>query len=217
MGGGIFLLAVSTFILPISAVIPVNSTIIIASLFFRLVYFHRYILWDISRPFAFGAVVGAVVGVQTFSLLSEFAISAMLGLTILAMLWLPPLKIRANIPMPFLWLGAVHTWLSAITGLGGLLQGYLLRGKHRRQAIVGTIAACMFWMSILKIAGYVWVGFDYSPYLSIIPIAILASFLGTWVGKRFLGYITDDQFRLVMRLILTLMSLRLLWVAWSLY
>jgi uncharacterized membrane protein YfcA len=217
MGGGIFLLAVSTFILPISAVVPVNSTIIIASLFFRLVYFHRHILWDISRPFALGSIVGAVVGVQTFSLLSEFAILVMLGLTILAMLWMPPIKIRANLPMPFLWLGAVHTWLSAITGLGGLLQGYLLRGKHARQAIVGTIAACMFWMSILKIIGYIWVGFDYGPYLTIILLAILASFLGTWVGKRFLGYITDDQFRWGMRLILTLMAVRLFWVAWSIY
>lgn len=217
MGGGIFLLAVSTFVLPISAVVPVNSTIIIASLFFRLMYFHRYILWDLSRPFAIGAVIGAILGVTTFSLLSEFAISLMLGITILAMLWLPPIPLRINLPKPFLWLGAAHTWLSAITGLGGLLQGYLLRGKHPRHAIVGTIAACMFWMSILKISGYIWIGFDYSPYFTLILIAIFASFLGTWVGKRFLGYITDNQFRLIMRLILTLMAVRLFWVAWSLY
>ena len=130
---------------------------------------------------------------------------------------MPPVKLKLRLPQPFLWLGIVHTWLSAVTGLGGLLQGYLLRGKFTRQAIIGTIAGTMFWMSILKITGYIWVGFDYGPYLEMIAYATLAGFLGTWVGKRFLGFVTDDQFRLVLRCILTLMASRLFWVACTLY
>ena len=217
MGGGIFLLAASTFILPIYAVVPLNSAFILASQFFRLLSFHRYILWDIGKPFLVGTLIGALVGVHTYALLSEFAISLLLGLTLLGMLWAPPIKLRIPLPLPFIWLGAVHTWLSAVTGLGGLLQGYLLRGRYSRQAVVGTIAGCMFCMSILKIVGYAWVGFDFQPYFQVIAWAVLAGFLGTWAGKRFLSYITDEQFHLVLRWILTLMAVRLFWVAWTLY
>ncbi len=217
MGGGILLLAASTFVLPINAVVPLNSAFILASQFFRVINFHRYILWHIGKPFVLGSVIGAVIGVHTFSLLSEFAISLMLGFTLLGMLWMPPVNWKVPGPKPFFWLGIVHTWLSSVTGLGGLLQGYLLRGKFTRQTIVGTIAGCMFWMSILKIVGYMSVGFDFRPYLQVIGLATLAGFAGTWVGRRFLDHISDDQFRVILRWILTLLAVRLFWVAWSLY
>lgn len=217
MGGGIVLLAASTLILPMSAVIPLNCVIILGGQFSRLCHFYRHINWPISGPFILGALLGVLLGTQTFSLMSEFAISLCLSVTIIGILWIPALNLKLRLPWPYAWTGVVHTWLSAVTGLGGLLQGIMLRSSHSRNTIIATIAASMMSMSVLKTLGYAWVGFDYQPYLLAIAVSILAGFSGTWVGKRCLHLITEARFRTVMRWLLTLFALRLFWNSWSLY
>lgn len=213
MGGGIFLLAMSTLIFPITIVIPLNGAFFVGAQFSRVVHFFKYIDWPTARAFTLGALAGAAIGAKTYSLMSELIITLMLAVTILLTAWMPPVKSNINVLHPFLWIGVCHTWISTITGVGGLMQGAMLRSGNSRNIIVGTIAGSLLTMSILKTIGYVWVGFDYSPYLLAISLSIATGFLGTWVGKRYINLISEQQFRTVMRWILTLFAIRLLWSA----
>lgn len=217
MGGGIVLLASTTLILPISTVIPLNGVLILGSMISRVWHFHPYINWKVALPFALGSLIGAMVGALTFTLMSEFVISLALSITIIAIIWLPPMQSKLSVPHPFVWIGGLHTWLSAVTGLGGLLQGIMLRSQFSREVIIATIAASMLSMSLLKTAGYVWVGFDYNPYLSAIVVAIVYGFIGTWLGKRCLALVSEAQFRFLLRWLLTLFAIRLFWKSWSYY
>lgn len=217
MGGGIVLLALATFILPIAAVVPVVGAIVLGSQVSRLVHFYQYIHWPLARPFMIGAAVGAWLGAQAYALLPDYIISAALGVAVLCLLWMPPLTSSIKLPMPFVFLGAAHTWMSTVTGLGGLLQGYMLRSDFSRHTIIGTIAGSLFCMSVFKLLGYLWIGFDYTAYLPAIAAAIATAFIGTAVGKRCLNLVSEAQFRFVMRWILTLFALRLFWLAVNLY
>lgn len=217
MGGGIVLLATSTFILPISSVIPLNGVFILGGQLSRLYHFYPHINWSVTRPFAIGAVIGAVSGSLIYSVMSDFVISLLLSVTIVAILWAPPVKTRIKVPFPYIWIGALHTWLSAITGLGGLLQGIMLRSNLTRYTIIATIAASLMAMSLLKTIGYAWVGFDYRPYGLALLISIVAGFAGTWMGKRCLNMVSEQRFRLLMRVLLTLFAIQLFWKSWGLY
>jgi uncharacterized protein len=216
-GGGMMLLAFSTLVLPISAVVPLHAVIILASQCNRVWAFRQDIRWDVVRPFVLGSAGGAILGAASYSIMPEFAISLVLGLTLLSLVWLPPSSWRPNLPKPLIWMGVFHTWISTITGVGGLLQGYMIRGDFSRHAIVGTVAGCGMGMTAFKVAGYLWVGFDYSPYLLVIGLALITAVFGTLLGRYALRFISDTQFRVALRWILTLMALRLFWVAWSLY
>ena len=62
-----------------------------------------------------------------------------------------------------------------------------------------------------KIAGYVYYGFDYSPYYTIIVAAAGASFIGTWIGRKIVDKIPEKQFRVAFRVLITVTALRLLY------
>jgi uncharacterized membrane protein YfcA len=73
------------------------------------------------------------------------------------------------------------------------------------------MAGCLTGMGVFKIAGYVYYGFDYSPYLFIIVAAIVVSIIGTWVGKLLVDKIPEDKFRIGFRVLITVIALRLLY------
>ena len=75
------------------------------------------------------------------------------------------------------------------------------------------MAACLTGMSVFKISGYTLAGFDYTPYLWLIALAVLAAFVGTWVGKQIIDRISERVFRLAFRLLVTVTALRLFYVA----
>ncbi len=217
MGGGIVLLATATLVLPIGAVIPVSAAILLGGQFSRLFYFYRYICWDIAVPFVLGSAVGAVVGAKAYSIMPDYVLSFVLGVSILALIWLPPLKVSLRLPMPYIWLGAAHTALSTITGLGGLLQGLLLRSSLTRHMIIATIAASLCCMSLFKVASYVWIGFDYWQYIVAMVFSTVAGVLGTVLAKCWVHKISETVFRSMMRWMLTAFSVRLFWLAYHLY
>lgn len=79
--------------------------------------------------------------------------------------------------------------------------------------MIATTAGCLSGMSVFKITGYAWFGFDYRPYLVLIVVAVLASLCGTWLGKRLGESFPEEQFRLAYRILITITALRLLYVS----
>ena len=96
---------------------------------------------------------------------------------------------------------------------GALLHAVILHTGLRRKAVVATMAASLTGMGFFKIAGYAWHGFDYSPYLQIIAFSIIAAIIGTWIGRLLIERISETLFRKVFRLLVTVMALRMLYVA----
>ncbi|NIB40336.1 sulfite exporter TauE/SafE family protein [Pseudomaricurvus alkylphenolicus] len=214
MGGGVVLLACTTLILPISVVVPLNGVFMLGGQLSRLWHFRAHLDWPITRAFMIGSLVGALVGAQAFSFLSEQTLTLVLGCMLLVVVWCPPIKVSISLPQPFIWVGAVHTWLSTITGLGGLMQGIMLRSQLTRHAVIATIAGSLLMMSVFKTIGFIWVGFDYSPYFLAIAVAIAFGFAGTWLGKLWLTLVSEAHFRQLMQWLLTAFALRLLWLSW---
>ena len=108
------------------------------------------------------------------------AISALM----LVALWLPRVSWRPQIRHPWAIVGFIHTLISTMFAYGALLHSVILHTDLKRQQIVGTMAGGLTGMGVFKIAGYIFYGFDYSPYLWMITAAIAVSFLGTALGKR---------------------------------
>lgn len=215
MGGGLLILAGCSQILPISAVVPLNGVLIFAGQTARAMQFHRHIEWRISRPFIPGSMIGAILGSLIYVSLPDTLIALMLACLMLWFCWVPPSPraqmLARKIPQPYFWVGIIHTFLSTLSGVGGLLQSLMVNSKLSKQAVVGTIAGTLLAMSLFKTLSYIWAGFDYRPYLNIIVLAWLAGVLGTWLGKKSLQRFSDQNFRALIKGMVTIFSLRLLW------
>jgi len=211
-GGAMIVLAVTSTVLPVGAIVPIHSTLLIGSTSTRALFFWRDIDWKIARPFLIGSVVAVAIGSRLYVELPEKIIASAISIVMLIAIWLPEISWRPKLRHPWTIVGFIHSLFSTLFAYGALLHAVILHTGLRRRQIVGTMAACLTAMQVLKIAGYAVNGFNYTPYFQVILFSIAAAFLGTWVGKLVIDRISEAWFRIVFRALVTVTALRLLYV-----
>ena len=211
-GGALIILAITSTVLPIQAIVPIHSTLLIGSTATRVLFFWEHIDWRIAGPFLVGSLFGALIGARIYIELPEALIATAISVLMLVAMWLPKISWRPRIRHPWVIVGFIHTLISTLFAYGALLHSIILHTDLKRQQVVGTMAGGLTGMGVFKIAGYVFYGFDYSPYLVTIAAAVAVSFLGTAVGKKLGSRLSEDKFRLIYRVLITITALRLLYV-----
>ena len=211
-GGALIILAITSTVLPIQAIVPIHSTLLIGSTATRVLFFWEHIDWRIAGPFLVGSLFGALIGARVYIELPEAFIATAISVLMLVAMWLPKITWRPRIRHPWVIVGFIHTLISTMFAYGALLHSVILHTDLKRQQVVGTMAGGLTGMGVFKIAGYVFYGFDYSPYLVTIAAAVGVSFLGTAVGKKLGSRLSEEKFRLIYRVLITITALRLLYV-----
>jgi uncharacterized membrane protein YfcA len=214
--GGVYILLLSSVsVLPVTAAVPLQSAFAFSSLVARIAYFRAHIRWRLVATFVLGGTVGVLLGTRSFAALEDNILRLLMGFVLLALIWLPRLPHLPGLKHPFLFVGVAHAYIASIFGVGGVLQPAILRTDLSKAAITGTLAACLLLLDVMKIAGYLSLGFDYLAFLPHIALATLAGIAGTWAGKRVTHHISDQMFRRVFRLLVSLVALRLIWTGLS--
>ena len=220
MGGGLLILASCSQIMPVTVVIPLNGVFVFAGQVTRTAQFWRHIAWDITVPFIPGSVIGAILGTLIYFSLSDIAIALILGSVMLWFSWVPSSQasrqLADKIPQPWFWVGTIHTFLSTVSGAGGLMQSLMVNSKLNKEGVVATIAATLLAMSLFKTVGYFVAGFDYRAWLPIILLSWITGIAGTTLGKLSLNRMPDIFFRRLIKAMVTVFALRLFWQAASL-
>jgi uncharacterized membrane protein YfcA len=211
-GGALIILAVTSFVLPVGAIVPIHSTLLIGSTSSRTLFFWRDIDWHIAGPFLAGSVFAVAIGARLYVELPEKFIATAISIVMLFAIWLPDVRWRPRLRHPWAVVGFFHSLLSTLFAYGALLHAIILHTGLKKRQIVATMAVSLTGMGIFKISAYALNGFDYGPYLQIIVFAIAAGFLGTWIGRMVIERISEQLFRSVFRALITLTALRLLYV-----
>ena len=211
-GGAMIILAVTSVVLPVTAIVPIHSTLLIGSTATRTLFFWPDIDWKIARPFLMGSVVAVAIGARIYVELPETIIAMAISVVMLFAIWLPEVRWRPKLRHPWVIVGFIHSLLSTLFAYGALVHAIILHTGLKKRQIVATMAASLTGMGLFKITGYTLIGFDYTPYFRTIVFAIAAAFLGTWIGKLVIDRISERVFRTVFRTLVTLTALRLLYV-----
>lgn len=211
-GGALVILAITSTVLPVVAIVPIHSTLLIGSTSTRAVLFRKDIDWRIAGPFLIGSVIAVAIGSRIYVELPETLIATAISLIMLVAIWLPEVSWRPKLRHPWVIVGFVHSLVSTLFAYGALLHAIILHTGLNRRQIVGTMAAGLTGMSVFKISGYSINGFDYTPYFQIIGFSIVAAFLGTWVGRMVIDRISESLFRTVFRALVTITAVRLFYV-----
>ena len=64
-------------------------------------------------------------------------------------------------------------------------------------------------VEVLKSGGYSVFGFNFAAYWQHILFGAVASIIGNYVGQRFGRFVSEELFRLVFKILVTLVALRL--------
>ncbi len=212
-GGALIVLATTSAVLPITAVVPIHSTLLIGSTTSRAILFRDHIDWRIAGPFLVGSAIAVAIAARIYVELPARAIGIAIAVVMLVAIWLPAISWRPRIRHPWAVVGFIHSFLSTLFAYGALLHALILHTGLGRRQVVGTMAIALTGMGVFKIAGYALNGFDYGPYLATIVLSIIAAFVGTWVGKLIIDRVSERTFHLVFRVLLTLTAIRLVYAA----
>jgi len=212
-GVAMIILAITSTILPVQAIVPIHSTLLIGSTATRIVFFWSFVDWKLVRSFLAGSIVGAFLGARIYIELPEAIIATAISIVMLIAIWLPKVSWRPRLRHPWVIVGFIHSLFSTLFAYGALLHAVILHTDLERRQIVGTLGGCLAGMSVFKITGYALFGFDYSPYYFVIAAAIAVSFAGTAVGKMIVDRLSEAVFRMIYRVLITVTALRLLYIA----
>jgi len=212
--GGVILLALMAMVMPPTAVIPVHMVVMLGTGLSRTVIMWRFVMRDTLLPFVVGAALGAAAGAKVFVALPMAWLQAILGAFILLVTWMPQLGRIGARRGRFAVLGFGTVFLGVfVSATGSLLAPFIASATPDRHNLAATMGALMTITHVAKLAAFGFIGFAIGSFVPLMAAMIVTGTAGNWIGEVALHRTTEQRFRLVFQLVLTALSLRLLWGA----
>lgn len=213
-GGGVMMLALMALWLPPAAIIPVHGVVQLGSNAGRVAMSIRHIDWKIILAFAPGVLLGTLAGAWLLVALPPWVWQLTIALFVLYLCWGPKLPALALGRGGVFIASAVTTFISLFVGATGPLVAAFIKQMHKdRFVTIATFAMAMTLQHLPKALVFGVAGFLFRDWLWLIGGMILCGFAGTWIGLRLLSRLSNRHFHSIFNLVLTLLALRLLWLA----
>ncbi|WP_447044845.1 TSUP family transporter [Vreelandella sp. H-I2] len=216
IGGSALLIMSMAQIMPPAAVIPVHGMVQLGANSSRFMFIWHDV--DYKRLIATvpGILIGALMAAWLLVQLPQGMLELLIASFMVYMCWGPSLPARSVGMVGSMVMGALTTFLSSFVGAAGsIVAAYLKHISPERMVRVATHSAIMSLQHLTKAFIFGFAGFVFVDWLALMFAMIAVGFVGTWVGLKFLKKLTNSRFDLIMKLLLTLLSLRLLWVAFE--
>jgi len=197
-------------VLPPVVVVPVHGCVQFGSNAGRAVVLRAHIQWQFILWVTLGAALGSVLGGRFANRLPEREFAAAIGLFLLGTTWLPQSKVIAGSRLVQFAGGIIVSALGMVVGAAGPLVAAFVRGIPDRRQLVATHATLNSFQMLFKVLVFVAKGFAFRRYLPLILLMVTAGFAGTSVGSRMLTRVPEHLFRLVFRILLSIIALELI-------
>jgi uncharacterized membrane protein YfcA len=212
--GGLILIAVMAFVFPPALLIPLHTVVQLGAATSMAISRWRYLMSDMVLPFTVGTAIGAAIGGRIFVSLPENVLLLALGISILALAWVPKIAQFGPERGRFVFVGFVVTFLGVfISATGTLLSAFTAAVAPGRRNHIATLGVLMTIVHLAKLAAFGLLGVSFGSYGPLIAAMIVTSFIGTYIGKYALDRIPERLFRIGIQTMLTLLSIRLIWIA----
>lgn len=164
--------------------------------------------------FTVGTLAGAAIAARLVESLPEVTLRLALALFVLYAAWARRLHPPEIPPPGMVLVGALTAFVSLFVGATGpFVAAFLSPRRLHREVIVAGIAACMTVQHLIKAAAFGYIGFVYAPWLPLVGAMIVTGLASTLAGRHLLRRVSPARFALLFRTVLTILGLRLLWLA----
>ena len=220
MAGGITLLSVMLLFFDPLVAIPVHGVVQLVSNGSRTYIQREHVEWWIFLRYAAPLIPMGFVGIEIAQALPPTGLKVAIGVFVLLATWAQGSLLAGSHPEDasptrrFFVLGTVVGALNTTIGATGpLIAPFFLNLGLTRQGVIGTKAACQTAGHLVKIGVYGVAGFAFAPFILPLLLLSVVTLVGTWIGSRILGHVSETWFVWLYKGVLTAIALRL--VVWD--
>jgi uncharacterized protein len=210
VGGGVALLVIMGYVLPVAALVPVHGVVQWGSNAGRAAVQRHFVQWRAVLPFVAGSAIGALAGMPFVVRLDDPLLKLGLGLFIIAVTWVRLPALANGGPAVMAAGGAGTSFASMFFGATGpLTAAFFAKSFDDRRAYIASHAAAMTCQHALKVAAFALAGFAFFQWLPLMAAMIGTGYLGTLAGTQILHSMPEKRFRLVFSIVMTVLALDL--------
>lgn len=201
-GASLLLMPIITALIGVRGVAPIMTIGITFSSISKAFYFWKEIDWHLFKWLFPSTVIGSVLGARLLAEVPTDLLQVIIGLFLISTVvqFRPSTKRSSLLPKVKAWhfapMGFVVSFLSGlIGGVGPLMNSAYLNYGMSKESLLGTRSANAILLHVTKIISYASLGLIDLQILKYGILVGIAAVVGTYIGRKLLGHITDGMFR----------------------
>jgi len=209
-GSSLFFVSIAQFFFDMQTVLAFTGLLHIFSNTSKIFLFWRHIDWKLTLRIGIPSIVFTIGGALLATQVSlEYARLILGFFLILFSGWLffkPDFKLEPRLQNSLLG-GSLAGFLAGFVGTGGAIRGLVLASiQLEKSLLIGTSAAIDFGVDFSRTLIYLGHGFLPSTKIMYIPLLLLASIAGSYLGKRYVERISQQTFKTILLTLIAVMG-----------
>tara|TARA_B100001175_G_scaffold302377_1_gene296335 strand:+ start:3923 stop:4636 length:714 start_codon:yes stop_codon:yes gene_type:complete len=212
LGGGLIMLVALAQFFPPAVLIPLHGSVQLTNNLSRVFVYRNFFQWNLIRNILFSTFFGAFLAINLFGNLSDNILLLFIAATILFLTWAPSNHSLFLALKNDLSCGFVSGFAGIFVGANGPLVTACLRTKNLQpEILIANHGAIMVFQHLIKIILFSsFFSFSILDYFVFLILMTISGYLGAVIAKRLIIKISLSKFDLVLKVLLTLLSLFLI-------
>tara|TARA_R110001583_G_scaffold25945_1_gene93723 strand:+ start:616 stop:1344 length:729 start_codon:yes stop_codon:yes gene_type:complete len=205
-GSSLFFVPIASFFLDFHSVLGITAIFHVSSNITKIVFFRKgfdkkLLIW-LGIPAVIFVIIGAYLSKYIKTNILEIILSLFLILTSLTFLVFKNITVKPTIKNSIT--GGVFSGLVAgLIGTGGAIRGITLAAFNLKiETFIATSAFIDLGVDFSRSLIYYTNGFLHTHDLYLIPFLLVASIVGTYIGKKILTRISEDKFKSIVLILI---------------
>ncbi len=198
-GSSLFFVPIASFFLDFHTVLGITAIFHVSSnltkiAFFRKGFDKKLVIW-VGIPAIIFVIIGAYLSKFITSSILEMLLAVFLIATSLTLFIFKKLEIKTTVKNSIFG-GSLSGLIAGIIGTGGAIRGITLASFGlKMETFIITSAFIDLGVDFSRSIIYYTNGFVHNHDLYLIPILLVVSIVGTYIGKKILDYISEEKFK----------------------
>lgn len=198
-GSSVFFVPIANFFFDYQSVLGITALYHLSSNISKIAFFKKGLDKKLVINLGIPAVIFVLLGAFLSKYINPMILTYVLGIFLIVFsalfLLFKELKVLPNARNAIL--GGTLSGLSAgLLGTGGAIRGITMAAfKLDKNKFIATSAVIDLGVDFSRSVVYYMNGYMHKHDLYLVPILIVVSIIGTWLGKKILDKISQDQFR----------------------
>lgn len=198
-GSSLFFVPIASYFLDFHSVLGITALFHVSSNITKIAFFRKgfdkKVILSLGIPAVLFVIVGAFLSKYLASDFLEIALAVFLIITSLTFLIFKKLEAKPTVANS-VGGGVLSGLIAGVLGTGGAIRGIVLTAFNMKtEVFIATSAIIDLGIDASRSVVYALNGFVHTHDLYLIPILLVVSILGTYIGKKILERVSQEQFK----------------------